>query len=411
MMKHPVCAVVLLFAAAIGLDLSGATPHGFRQNFLPAVVEADARPLYLDQTQPVEDRVQDLMSRMTLLERQNQLFSVHNVDEQVYSLYKNTSFGAQKLSGFAQTTAAELVAARNQEQAFFVNNSRLHIPLVWHQETLNSCGPQGTLFPLPVSIGSTWNVSLARKLGEVLARECRAFGIDAAYSPEVNLYTDPRNGRLQVCKRPPTFFFVRPTLLPFESSSLEPASISSVGVRGCCHCACGGVNLNWLWTSCRKDFPRTPASPQSSLLPRFWVNKVLVLDPLVLALTWLLTKLQLWASTTLGAHIAFPFKATRVVEVRCSQFVTSNFFALPVMVEVPEASTPVLHISPPTACEISTSHLGARWCNAPASAHSCEATSSGITGQYMHPRSCLNGLNRLVSMIHGAFQIVEILSI
>eukprot|EP00750_Incisomonas_marina_P002888 INCI12748.2.p1 GENE.INCI12748.2~~INCI12748.2.p1 ORF type:complete len:736 (+),score=102.65 INCI12748.2:88-2295(+) len=197
-MKQPVCATVLLFAAAIGLEFSGATSHGSQQNFLLTLDdEADARPLYLDQTQPVEDRVQDLMSRMTLQERQNQLFSVHNVDALVYTLYQKTSFGAQKLSGFSQTTAAELVAARNQEQEFFVNHSRLHIPLVWHQETLNSCGPQGTLFPLPVSIGSTWNVSLARQLGEVLARECRAFGIDAAYSPEVNLYTDPRNGRLQ----------------------------------------------------------------------------------------------------------------------------------------------------------------------------------------------------------------------
>lgn len=158
---------------------------------------AGAVPLYLDASQPVEMRVQDLLARMTLEERQAELYSVHNVVPSVYADYANTSFGAQKLTGFTQTTAADLVAARNTQQTFFVEHSRLHIPLAWHQETLNSCGPGASLFPLPVNIGSSWNVSLARALGEVLGRECRALGIDAAYSPEVNLYTDPRNGRLQ----------------------------------------------------------------------------------------------------------------------------------------------------------------------------------------------------------------------
>ena len=156
-----------------------------------------AAAAWLDASQPVEERVQALLSEMTLVERQNELFSVHNVVPTIYVDYASTSFGDQKLSGFTQTTAADLIAARNTEQEFFVNSSRLHIPLAWHQETLNSCGPQGTLFPLPVNLGNSWNVSLARDVGSVLARECRAFGIDAAYSPEVNLYTDPRNGRLQ----------------------------------------------------------------------------------------------------------------------------------------------------------------------------------------------------------------------
>ena len=41
-------------------------------------------PMYLDPSQPVETRVDDLMSRMTLVERQNQLFSVHGVVASVY---------------------------------------------------------------------------------------------------------------------------------------------------------------------------------------------------------------------------------------------------------------------------------------------------------------------------------------
>lgn len=40
-------------------------------------------------------------------------------------------------------------------------------------------------------------MSLMHDIGSVVARECRALGLDAAYSPEVNLYTDPRNGRGQ----------------------------------------------------------------------------------------------------------------------------------------------------------------------------------------------------------------------
>ncbi|KAK3270719.1 hypothetical protein CYMTET_20897 [Cymbomonas tetramitiformis] len=139
----------------------------------------------------------DLLSRMTLEERQVQLHSVHDLDPSIWQRYKNTSFGDQKMSHFPQRDALSLLRARNQEQAYFLQNSRLHIPLSFHQETLTTVGPGGTNFPLGSTIGSSFNVSLAGEIGKVIAKEAQAVGVDVGYAPEINLYTDPRNGRGQ----------------------------------------------------------------------------------------------------------------------------------------------------------------------------------------------------------------------
>jgi beta-glucosidase len=81
---------------------------------------------------------------------------------------------------------------RNQLQAIFINSSRLHIPLSWPQETLASGGPNGVLFPLPITLGASWNITLVEAVHRVLAYEARVTGVDLGYSPEINLYTDPR---------------------------------------------------------------------------------------------------------------------------------------------------------------------------------------------------------------------------
>ena len=48
-------------------------------------------------------------------------------------MYEKTSIGAQKVSGFDENTPESLIAARNDEQRHFFENSRLGIPDAWHQ--------------------------------------------------------------------------------------------------------------------------------------------------------------------------------------------------------------------------------------------------------------------------------------
>ncbi len=197
--------VAFLLAPMNGFNAVYLTAGHLHSGYLP----------YLDPSQPVETRVEDLISRMTLREMQTQLFGVHDLVQSVYDDYKNSSFGSQKLTKYPQTDPLAFVDARNKEQSFFVNNSRLHIPLAFHQETLNSAGPGATLLPLGITLGASWNTSLLHQLGSLMATECRALGIDSAYSPEPNLYPDPRNGRGQESLSPD----------PYLTSSLALAQV------------------------------------------------------------------------------------------------------------------------------------------------------------------------------------------
>ena len=155
---------------------------------------------WLDASLPIPQRVSLLMDAMTLTERARQTYAFHDIPKFTGALKADlgaTSFGSLKLSGVATQLAGEQVALRNELQAFVLNASRLSIPLSWHNEILVSAAPQATQFPLPVTLGASWNDSLLERVHEVLAAETRATGADVGYAPEVNMYVDARFGRLQ----------------------------------------------------------------------------------------------------------------------------------------------------------------------------------------------------------------------
>ena len=156
----------------------------------------DGYVLYRDPAQPIPARVEDLASRMTVEELITQTFNFHNPQGSSARLYSATSFGSQVVTHPAADPAA-LVQFRNSYQQTFYESSRLKIPLSFHQETLSQAGPSGAQFGLPIGLGATWNASLIEMIAAVKALEARAMGIDVGYSPEVNLYSDGRYGRIQ----------------------------------------------------------------------------------------------------------------------------------------------------------------------------------------------------------------------
>jgi len=65
-------------------------------------------------------------------------------------------------------------------------------------ETLHSPWiSQGVVMPMPVTMGAAWNKSLLTQVGQAIAREATACGVTRAFSPEINVCTDPRFGRTQ----------------------------------------------------------------------------------------------------------------------------------------------------------------------------------------------------------------------
>jgi len=105
-------------------------------------------------------------------------------------------------------------------QKAVMDKSRLTIPVAWHQETLLSAAPGATNIPLPITLGTTWDPELVAATYEMVALESRAAGADVAYFPELNMYTDPRFGRLQ------EGFSEDPTL------TSEMAVASVLGIQG-----------------------------------------------------------------------------------------------------------------------------------------------------------------------------------
>jgi beta-glucosidase len=159
---------------------------------------SDAKPLYKQAGAPIPARVADLVGRMTVDEL---IAAVAHKDggtaDEIKSAYGNTSLGGVKITFAEGATALEVVRARNDLQSFFVQNSRLNIPLSFAQEGLHSGGDYGTVFPEPLLTACSWNDSLALAIGQVLGSEARASGVDNTWSPVVNMWVDDRFGRYQ----------------------------------------------------------------------------------------------------------------------------------------------------------------------------------------------------------------------
>ena len=108
--------------------------------FLPSILALPSPndAPWMDSRLPVDDRVELLLSKMTNLEKQAQ--TIHALGMKmpdIQKMYGATSLGALSAEGDG---SAESIRNQNEIQAYFVNNSRLHIPVTFNYETLHSGG-------------------------------------------------------------------------------------------------------------------------------------------------------------------------------------------------------------------------------------------------------------------------------
>ncbi|CAM4349094.1 beta-glucosidase [Paenibacillus endophyticus] len=90
--------------------------------------------------------------------------------------------------------------AINDIQRFVIENSRLGIPILFGEECSHGHMAIGaTVFPVPLSVGSAWNVDLYREMCRAIALETRSQGGAATYSPVLDVVRDPRWGRTEEC--------------------------------------------------------------------------------------------------------------------------------------------------------------------------------------------------------------------
>ncbi|ULO04925.1 glycoside hydrolase family 3 C-terminal domain-containing protein [Paenibacillus sp. 19GGS1-52] len=100
-------------------------------------------------------------------------------------------------SGLSPRQGAEAV---NAIQRYAIENSRLGIPILFGEECSHGHMAIGaTVFPVPLSLGSSWNVDLYREMCRAVALETRSQGGTVTYSPVLDVVRDPRWGRTEEC--------------------------------------------------------------------------------------------------------------------------------------------------------------------------------------------------------------------
>ena len=182
--------------------------------------ESVENALYKDPTVSVKDRVADLISRMTLEEKAAQMMCVWN-DKKETLIDESGNFDPEKAkrsyahgNGIGQVgrpsdagkdeeasheagfNARQTVKLTNDIQKFFIENSRLGIPVIFHEECLHGLASKhATSFPQPIALGGTFNPDLVEKLYAMTAEETRKRGGHQALTPVVDVARDPRWGR------------------------------------------------------------------------------------------------------------------------------------------------------------------------------------------------------------------------
>lgn len=197
----------------------------------PARAQAAARPeagaLYRDPNQPVAARVEDLLRRMTLEEKTAQMVGIWEKKGDIQTasgdfaadkasrvfphglgqISRPSDFrgvdpsqnGAAGASGEAVNRDARQTADYiNAAQRWAVEETRLGIPIIMHEEALHGYTARGaTSFPQSIALASTWDPALVTRVFSVAAREMRARGAQLALAPVVDVARDPRWGRIE----------------------------------------------------------------------------------------------------------------------------------------------------------------------------------------------------------------------
>src|SRR5262245_24994104 len=205
-----------LAAAALTIALTTGPPAA-----------AGAQPAYLDPHRSVEDRVGDLLGRMTLPEKVGQMvqievtqvtdtgrgctsqggFNLPNpvceqkifVDDHAGSLLAGgTDIPPDTTgSGGPGNTGRDWANEYNTMQQFAIQNSRLHIPVIFGVDAVHGFGHpfQAPLFPQSIGMGATWDPAAARAGGAVTGRALMATGWNWDFAPVQDLSRDNRWGR------------------------------------------------------------------------------------------------------------------------------------------------------------------------------------------------------------------------
>jgi len=177
--------------------------------------------VFEDPSQPIDKRINDLLSQMTVEEKTCQLATLYgykrvlkeempaeswkhevwkdgiaNIDEELNNLTSHTDAAPTQYS-YPYSKHAEAI---NTIQRWFVEETRIGIPVDFTNEGIHGLNhDRATSLPAPIGIGSTWDKNLVRQAGQTVGREARALGYTNVYAPILDPARDQRWGRVVEC--------------------------------------------------------------------------------------------------------------------------------------------------------------------------------------------------------------------
>ena len=178
------------------------------------------KDIYEDPSQPLEKRVKDLLSQMSVEEKTCQLATLYgcgrvlkdplptpqwknevwkdgiaNIDEQLNGVGRAYKEHYNLIYPFSKH--AEAI---NKIQKWFVEETRLGIPVDFSNEGIHGLNhTKATPLPAPIAVGSTWNRALVRRAGKIAGKEAKLLGYTNVYAPILDIVRDPRWGRTLEC--------------------------------------------------------------------------------------------------------------------------------------------------------------------------------------------------------------------
>ena len=210
MNKHTLFTVAsFLFCTQV----SGDTPDGIYHKGWIDFNKNGKMDLYENPKAPLEERVQDLLSQMTLEEKSCQMATLYGSgrvlkdalpqDNWKTEVWKDGIGNIDEEHNGLGTFKSEYsfpytkhVDAKHAIQRLFVEETRLGTPVDFTNEGIRGlCHDRATYFPAQCGQGATWNKELIARIGEVEAKEAVALGYTNIYSPILDIAQDPRWGR------------------------------------------------------------------------------------------------------------------------------------------------------------------------------------------------------------------------
>ena len=158
-----------------------------------SVAVASHAQTYKDPNASIDERVEDLLGRMTLEEKIAQM-NMNGMGE-----YRQLPHGAGVVES-PFISVQEIARISSETKRYARENTRLGIPPIQIGECLHGQLAMGaTIFPQAIAQGSTWNPALVERMASVIALEASASGVDQALSPLFDLAREPRYGRTEEC--------------------------------------------------------------------------------------------------------------------------------------------------------------------------------------------------------------------